>query len=230
MSASDMREKQEHQHHYGASEVFAGKETTKRARLLEESKILPGEASFATVKLSQNRASGRYSPASEFLGKGIGKLAMGMLVVVLVGGFITFAVLKAKSRSHSVPDQNLSIAPITSSSQATPLVPQPMPTTAAHESAPVLKQTEGRNAPSVPATDRVNSLRPKLVLSSAPKSSPVSEDENPKEGAAEPRTTASSIAAERSPTPAAETHSPPNAPPAESSTSTSSKPKVIPWP
>lgn len=223
MSASDMREKQEQQHQHGASEMFDAKETTKRARLLEESKILPGEASFATVELSQNRASGRYSPASEFLRKGIGKLAMSMLVVVLVGGFLAFAVLKAKSTSHSVPDQNLSIAPITYPSQAAPLAPQPTPTTV-QESPPVLNQSEG-----VPPTERANKLRAKLVFNGSLKSLPVSPNKGPNEQGAEFRAAPKSNEAERSPTPAAETHSPRNPAPGESGP-TSSKPKVIPWP
>jgi hypothetical protein len=117
MSGSDMGEKQGHQniladpHHYASQEVSVGPKSiggaAKRARLLEESTILPGEASFATVKLNQGRVSKAYSPATEFLTKAIrsGKLAIGVLVLILIGGVITFALLK-KSTTQRARDQN----------------------------------------------------------------------------------------------------------------------------
>lgn len=224
--------------HY-AAETVAGqssvmKETSRPVRRLEESGVLPGEASFATVKLADG-----CSPGNEFLRKRRrGKVAFGIVVVILGGGVITFALLKKPTAQRT--NQIMPATPIveSSSTPARSVVPEvpPQSISDVEDTGAIVNQSVVPNSTPAPAEERGASLRPKPQTSSAARATSVSENRSTSVSdstvTAVENHGASNTGSDRPGNSPSAIKSPNSPPPASSPTSpgTSPKPKVIPWP
>ena len=219
--------------HY-AAETVAGqssvmKETSRPVRRLEESGVLPGEASFATVKLADG-----CSPGNEFLKKRRrGKVAFGIVVVILAGGGITFALLKKPTAQRTNQAAPAAAIVESSSTPARTVVPEVPPQSISNveDTGVIVNQSVVPNSTPTPAEERGGSLRPKLQTSSAARSTSVSENKISTDTAVGTHG-ATNIGPDRPNNSPSAIKSPTSPPPASSPTSegTNPKPKVIPWP